>query len=178
VGRALDALVNDLRKRKFGETDTPRTSTTADPESRRFPAAVKRDVAERDGRCCSFVSDDGRRCTATAWLEYDHRDPHGRGGTSTGDNARLLCATHNTLHAERTYGRKHTEIRKREQRARPRGVPADLVDLAHKAIRDLGFNEPIARSAVRRAAAELDANASLEALLRASLQHTPSPCSR
>jgi hypothetical protein len=178
VGRALDALVKDLRKRKFGETETPRAGTKAAPESRRFPAQVKRQVAERDGRSCSFVSDDGRTCTATAWLEYDHRDPHGRGGPSTADNGRLLCATHNTLHAERSYGRDHIEARKRDRRAQPRGVPADLVDVAHKAIRDLGFNEPIARRAVRRAAAELDANASLEALLRTSLQHTPLPCSR
>jgi hypothetical protein len=178
MARALDALVKDLRKRKFGETDTPRAGTKASPESRRFPAAVKREVAERDDRSCTFVSDDGRRCTATAWLEYDHRDPHGRGGPSTADNARLLCATHNALCAERTYGRDHIEARKREHRARPRCVPADLVDVAQRAIRQLGFNEPTARRAVRRAAAELDANASLEALLRTSLQHTPSPCSR
>jgi hypothetical protein len=176
VGRALDALVRDLRKRKFGETDTPRAGTKADPNSRRFPAAVKREVAERDDRSCSFVSNDGRRCGATAWLEYDHRDPHGRGGPSTADNGRLLCATHNTLHAERTYGCEHIEMRKREQR--PRGVPAALVDLAQTAIRDLGFNDPVARRAVRRAAADLDANASLEVLLRTSLQHTPLPCSR
>jgi 5-methylcytosine-specific restriction endonuclease McrA len=175
VGRALDGLVKGLRKRKFGETDTPREGTKASPGSRRFPAAVKREVAERDDRSCSFVSDDGRRCGATAWLEYDHRDPRGRGGPSTADNARLLCATHNALHAERTYGREHIEARKREHRARPRAVPADLVDLAQKAIRDLGFNEPIARRAVRRAAADLDANASIEVLLRTSLQHTPLP---
>jgi hypothetical protein len=178
VGRALDALVKDLRKQKFGETDTPRAGRKASPESRCFPATVKREVAERDDRSCTFVSDDGRRCEATAWLEYDHRDPHGHGGPSTTDNARLLCATHNTLHAERSYGREHIEARKREHRARPRGVPADLVDLAQKAIRDLGFNEPIARRAVRRAAADLDASASLEVLLRTSLQHTPLPCSR
>jgi hypothetical protein len=178
VGRALDALVKDLRKRKFGETETPRAGTKVDPKSRRFPAAVKREVAERDDRSCTFMSDDGRRCGSTAWLEYDHRDPHGHGGPSTADNARLLCATHNTLHAERAYGREHIEMRKREHRARPRGVGADLVDLAQKAIRRLGFNEPVARRAVRRAAADLDASASLEVLLRTSLQHTPLPYAR
>jgi DNA-binding TFAR19-related protein (PDSD5 family) len=178
VARALDGLVEDLRKRKFAETDQPRARTNADPESRHIPAEVKREVAERDGRRCAFVSDDGRRCTATAWLEYDHVDAHGRGGANTTDNVRLLCSTHNTLHAERTYGREHIETCKRERKTRAPAVSTDLVATVQKAMRQLGFNAPTARRAVRRAAADLDATASLEALLRTSLQHTPSPCSR
>jgi hypothetical protein len=178
VGRALAGLVKDLRKRKFAETEAPRANAEAAPDSRHVPAAVKREVAAHDDRSCSFVSDDGRRCNATAWLEYDHIEPHGRGGPTTTENMRLLCATHNTLHAERSYGRSHIEARVREQRTPPPTVPPNLVDLAHKALRQLGFNEPIARRAVRRAAARLDASASIETLLHTSLQHTPLPCSR
>jgi hypothetical protein len=176
VARALDGLVKDLRKRKFAETDAPRSSTKARPDSRTPPAEVKREVAERDGRRCAFVSDDGRRCTATAWLEYDHVEARGRGGASSTDNIRLLCATHNTMHAERTYGREHIDACKRD---RPEAaVPSDLVATAQKAMCQLGFNAPTARRAVRRAVADLRAGADLEALIRASLRHTPAPCTR
>jgi hypothetical protein len=176
--RALDGMVAKLRKRKFAETDKPRASAKTDPDSRHIPADVKRDVAERDGRACTFVSDDGRRCAAGDWLEYHHEDPHGRGGPSTVENIRLLCATHNALLAERDYGREHIEAHKRACRVRPPAVPADLIDLAQQGLRELGFKQPLANRAVRHAAADLDANASLETLLRTSLRYTPAPRSR
>ena len=61
---ALDTLLRDLERKKFAATDRPRAARsrcTTDP--RRVPSEVKRAVHERDGEQCSFVSDDGQRCT-------------------------------------------------------------------------------------------------------------------
>jgi 5-methylcytosine-specific restriction endonuclease McrA len=106
VELALDRLVRDLKKERFAQTVRPRTSrATRNPDSRHIPAAVRREVAERDGEQCTFVSADGRRCTETGMLEFDHQQAFARGGLSTPDNVRLLCRAHNRLHAERTFGR-------------------------------------------------------------------------
>jgi hypothetical protein len=106
VELALDRLVRDLKKERFAQTDRPRKSrTTPNPDSRHIPHAVRREVAERDGEQCTFVSTDGRRCTETGMLEFDHQEAFARGGPPTPDNVRLLCRAHNQLHAERTFGR-------------------------------------------------------------------------
>jgi 5-methylcytosine-specific restriction endonuclease McrA len=61
-------------------------------------------VFVRDGFRCSYVGPDGRRCTATVALQVDHVLPIARGGASTRDNLRILCAEHNRLEAERMMG--------------------------------------------------------------------------
>lgn len=166
VSRALDTLVTQLRKKKYAETDAPRRARAPAPGSRTIPAAVRRAVADRDGRQCAFVSDEGHRCTETRRLELDHRHAHARGGPANEDNIRLLCATHNALHAERTYGRSHVETKKREAR-RERD--------ARMALTGLGFKPSEARAAVERAASEVCTDSTLEELIRKSLRHTPGP---
>ena len=51
----------------------------------------------------TFVSADGRRCEATGKLEFDHVQPHGKGGLATVENTRLLCRAHNQYVAEQEY---------------------------------------------------------------------------
>jgi hypothetical protein len=70
-------------------------------------SASRREVVARDGWRCSFVADDGRRCDARGFLEFDHGTPKGRGGSSRVKNLRLLCRSHNRLAAERVYGKAH-----------------------------------------------------------------------
>jgi 5-methylcytosine-specific restriction endonuclease McrA len=84
----------------------PRPSPSAAPVAtpnpdlkRRCPAAVARAVFLRDGQQCSYVSPDGRRCSARRWLELDHIDPFALGGESTVENLRLRCRAHNQRHA-------------------------------------------------------------------------------
>jgi hypothetical protein len=48
--------------------------------SRHIPAAVRRVVSERDGHRCTFVSPEGRRCEAQAFLEFHHDPPFARVG--------------------------------------------------------------------------------------------------
>jgi 5-methylcytosine-specific restriction endonuclease McrA len=101
--RALKLLEEALERRRFAATESPRTCR-GPSDARRVSAEVRRKVWERDGGRCTFVSDDGHRCEARRWLEFDHRTPAARGGASTVENLRLRCRTHNQLEAERVFG--------------------------------------------------------------------------
>jgi len=140
VARALDLLVEQLMKRRFGARtkraahrsqhamaaataasadDAPRSESMRRPT--RAPSnvsrATRREVLERDGLRCSFRSDDGVQCDARAWLEDDHIHPRARGGSSGAANVRFLCKAHNLWEAERAYGRAHVEDAIRRRRA-------------------------------------------------------------
>jgi hypothetical protein len=153
--RALDLLIEQLMKRKFGGR-SKRQAQRIDPGRRAFPQSsptptpatpwptasapsstttmhtasasthapvatidtrtqptrgisrsTRRTVSERDGLRCTWQSPDGIRCESRAWLENDHADPRGRGGSSEPENIRLLCRAHNQRAAELHYGRKH-----------------------------------------------------------------------
>jgi 5-methylcytosine-specific restriction endonuclease McrA len=72
--------------------------------SRHIPAAVRAEIFARDGGRCTYVAPGGTRCGSTHALQIDHVTPFARGGPNTAANLRLLCAKHNRLEAERTYG--------------------------------------------------------------------------
>ena len=55
----------------------------------------------------AFVSANGRRCAARGFLEFDHRKPFAKQGTSDAANIRLLCRAHNSLHARTCFGTLH-----------------------------------------------------------------------
>ena len=103
LDRALDALIVSLEKRKFAATDKPHGARRTS-DSRHIPAAIRRTVRERDQGRCTYVTDDGHRCEARKFLEYDHKLPVARGGASTVANLRLRCRAHNQLEAERVFG--------------------------------------------------------------------------
>ena len=112
--RAADLLIEQQIKRRFAQTEKPRSSATdagrkAAPWSRYNPRAVVREVYARDGGQCTFVSPDRRRCRARDHLELHHEDPFALGGPPTVENLRLLCHTHNALLAERDFGRAYIE---------------------------------------------------------------------
>ena len=103
LDRALDALLVQLEKRKFGSTRTPRPRPAA--TRRCIPAHVRRAVYQRDAGRCAFVGEDGLRCGSTSRIEFDHREPVARGGKATLENLRLVCRAHNLYEAERAFGR-------------------------------------------------------------------------
>ena len=74
---------------------------------RGIPAAVRRQVWERDRGCCSYVDrGSGRRCGSRHRLEIDHVLPYALGGGADPDNLRLLCAAHHRYrHARRAAPR-------------------------------------------------------------------------
>jgi len=125
LDRALDALIADLEKRKFGAI-TRRTrpqGTTPEPSrqgttvrKRYVPAQVRRAVWERDQGRCTFVGATGHRCEARMFLEFDHIDPVARGGKATVEGMRLRCRAHNQYEAERRFGAGF--MRRKRQEAR------------------------------------------------------------
>jgi hypothetical protein len=103
--RALTLLVEDLRMKKAGVTDRPRSGRGQGQDSRNVPAAARREVWERDKGSCAFVASSGRRCGETRRVEFHHdRVPYGVGGKPTLDNISLRCQTHNRYEAEQFYG--------------------------------------------------------------------------
>jgi hypothetical protein len=117
VERALDLLIQDIQKKRFGQTKRPRataTSTKVPPaeegkrpqrkRSRHVPNEVKRDIVARDTLACTHTLDDGTRCNARAFLEIQHDDAWAKGGGHTPENTRFLCAAHNRLLAEEEFG--------------------------------------------------------------------------
>ncbi len=76
----------------------------AHKNDRYISPSVRDEVCRRDDSRCTYVGKDGHRCTATAGLQVDHIRPIARGGVSTIDNLRLLCAQHNRHEAERMLG--------------------------------------------------------------------------
>jgi hypothetical protein len=102
---ALDALIDKTEGRKFGRTSRPRRQSRTARASH-VPSEVRREVVARDGARCSFVSADGRRCEATAFLEMDHVTPVALGGDgSSAERVRVLCRSHNKYEAERVLGK-------------------------------------------------------------------------
>jgi hypothetical protein len=126
--RALDALIAQVEKRKFGAgsgerargprksrrdlpsetTPPPRPALSSRPDrkpSRRYvPAQVRRAVWERDQGRCTFVSATGTRCQERRFLEFDHIEPVARGGLAAVEGMRLRCRAHNQYEAERVFG--------------------------------------------------------------------------
>ena len=112
---ALDLLIDKVKKERFGVGRTPRktpaaarpkqSSEPAVPATRHIPDAIKRAVHERDGGRCTYVSPDGRRCTATGCLEFDHLDGFAITGVHSVDRITLRCRAHNQFTAEKMYGR-------------------------------------------------------------------------
>lgn len=120
--RALEAYIAGLEKRRFAVTSRPRSASGrpgANP--RHVPAAVAREVCRRDEGRCTYVSEQGRRCEAREFLQFDHVVPVAKGGQSTAANVRLRCHTHNQLEAERAFGADFME-RKRAEASRRAGA--------------------------------------------------------
>ena len=97
------------KRQERREARTTKQEKVSAPSSsvnpRQIPAAVRDEVSVRD-RHCAYVSPDGRRCSSTHVLQVDHIKPVARGGASTIDNLRLLCAYHNRLESERLMGKR------------------------------------------------------------------------
>jgi hypothetical protein len=103
--RAVNLLLEDLARKKLAEvraaTSTSRPVTQG---SRHIPAHVRRSAWARDAGRCAFVATNGRRCTATAFLEFHHVRPYAVGGAATLENIQLRCRAHNAYEADLFYG--------------------------------------------------------------------------
>lgn len=116
LDRALDALIDQLEKRKLGAASKPREPRPS-LGKRTIPAHVRRAVWKRDGGWCTFVGDDGHRCDTRTLLEFDHVVPVALGGDATAEQIRLLCRTHNQHEAERLFGKHFMEGKRARDRS-------------------------------------------------------------
>jgi len=131
--RGLEAYERELTEERFALGRKPRRSrgvahapsapsassapseaelSASDPNpnpKRHCPAAVARAVFLRDGQQCSYVSPNGRRCSARRCLELDHVEPWAVGGESTIENLRLRCRAHNQRYARQYFGKSRIE---------------------------------------------------------------------
>jgi 5-methylcytosine-specific restriction endonuclease McrA len=93
-------------ERRETRADNARRAGAAKTSSARaIPARVRDEVFVSDRGECSYQGPDGRKCESNHVVQVDHIKPVARGGASTRDNLRLLCAYHNRLEAERLMGR-------------------------------------------------------------------------
>jgi len=109
VAAASGASGGDDSKPELSASDpnqsTARPTPLPEPKrKRRYSAAVRRAVFVRDGKQCSYVSPDGRRCGARRCLELDHIEPLAVGGEDTVENLRLRCRAHNQRYARLCFG--------------------------------------------------------------------------
>ncbi len=112
--RVLDAYLDQVERKRFGKVKRPRAAKPG--RARRcIPNEVRRQAVARDGFRCSFVSEDGRRCEETGFLEFDHVVPVALGGEPKG-GVRILCRAHNQHEAERILGRAAVEAGKAAKR--------------------------------------------------------------
>jgi hypothetical protein len=98
----LDLVLAEHAKRK-GVVAKPRKAPPP-AKTDRTPAHVRRAVWTRDGGRCQWPIDGGGICGSTLRVELDHVVPRARGGPSTVDNGRLLCAVHNQHAARLAFG--------------------------------------------------------------------------
>jgi hypothetical protein len=109
-----------IERRRYG-SPKPAKKTAEPPASSAhadyIPAAVRREVYEREGGTCAYVGEGHRRCGSTLRLEYQHIVPVARGGRSTLENVTLYCRAHNLLQAESDFGAEHVRRKQLERSA-------------------------------------------------------------
>src|SRR6185295_18318136 len=96
-GRALRALVENLRRRRFAVNETSRIvrgvragdRNRASSRTRYVGASVRRAVLLRDQARCTYVDDSGCRCGETGGLELHHLTAHALGGPPSIGNLTL-----------------------------------------------------------------------------------------
>lgn len=109
--KALALLLIKVERQKFGRSSRPGKSKPPTPFNRSIPAAVRREVSDRDECKCAFVGPTGR-CGETRGLEFHHLQPFGAAGATTAENIELRCRAHNQHESESFYGRRASEWRK------------------------------------------------------------------
>jgi hypothetical protein len=205
VEGAIDLLLEKLERKRLARTKSTilqsRTKTqtlravggtrAGEPigvaERSAVSRAVRREVFERDGARCTYVSPDGRRCDGRAFLELDHAEPRALGGRDTVENLRVRCRAHNQLAAEHSFGREYVEMRKHLRQRKWTVTPtkfseapsgcmendrpnsARVLEKVRFALRRLGFGHAEASRAIAEVAVSADPEAGLEEVFRSAL---------
>ncbi|MGZ3721365.1 MAG: HNH endonuclease [Bdellovibrionales bacterium] len=93
------------QNKKSAQTNSPKPSARAEKSARKYSiskrtdltAAEKHAVDLRDGRMCTHIGKDGRRCCEKRWIQYHHIIRVADGGSNHPDNIATLCTFHHDL---------------------------------------------------------------------------------
>lgn len=69
-----------------------------------LPTAVRKAVFARARLSCEFLTPSGKRCGSRHFLQIEHIDPRGKGGSNAFTNLEVLCRDHNLIRGIRVYG--------------------------------------------------------------------------
>jgi len=106
LSAGLDLILDRDRKRK-GLVANPRPApaeASAEPGARYVPAAVRREVWQRDQGRCQWKLASGGICGSRLRVELDHVNLRCRGARPVAAELRLLCRSHNDLAAREALG--------------------------------------------------------------------------
>jgi 5-methylcytosine-specific restriction endonuclease McrA len=103
LDRALTVLLKELQRNRYAAVEMPRPAAGTSAHSRHIPAAVKREVWQRDGGRCAFVGS-SQRCAERGGLEFHHVVPFAIGGVASAQNIELRCRGHNQYEASLFFG--------------------------------------------------------------------------
>ncbi len=121
---AIRRAITACEKQRRG-SDRPRPrKMPPPPRGRAIPTEVRREVWQRDGASCAYVSAAGTRCGSTHQLEFHHVEPAGRNGPPTVANISLRCRPHNSYAADLDYGRDFMNAARAGRRPGPPEEPA------------------------------------------------------
>ena len=109
LNRALSLLLDKIVRAKIAGAQRSARSAVARPGVRRIPAAVRREVWQRDCGRCAFPGPSGV-CGETAFLEFHHLVPFAAGGRSDAENLQLRCRAHNAYEARLYFGSEATTM--------------------------------------------------------------------
>jgi hypothetical protein len=106
LSTGLDLILDRDRKRK-ALVANPRpapTEASAEPGASYIPAAVRREVWQRDQGRCQWKLDSGGVCGSRLRVELDHVKLRCRTAKPLASELRLLCRAHNVLAAREALG--------------------------------------------------------------------------
>jgi hypothetical protein len=99
--------------------EAKRKTASSASKSRYIPRKVLREVHARDNGQCTYISEDGRRCSERGFLQvHHHNTTFARGGDASVENLRIMCRAHNMHLARQDYGRQFMQNKLREAAAR------------------------------------------------------------
>lgn len=93
------------------KTDKNTKTNNTVQRSRYISRSVKREVYERAGGQCQYVSANGKRCECKSFLQFEHVQPFSCNGSNESANLIILCSNHNYLAAKKFFGKDPREYK-------------------------------------------------------------------
>ncbi len=102
-----DPLRLEIKPRTLSKVATPGSTTVEKGSVKRTSIAPSTHnlVRRRADDRCEYLSQSGQRCRSRFQAQTDHIVPVALGGKNDIENLRLLCRGHNSLMAEKIFGK-------------------------------------------------------------------------